>query len=336
MLARAADGSLRDALSLLDQAIVYGSGSVTANAVTGMLGTVAQQPVVEIMQALTAGNPQTLLQIIANTSELSPDYQDLLQQLLRLLHQLAIAQHSHVILDGEFDQQLLKELCSQLSPEDVQLYYQIGLIGGRDLPLAPDPRSGFEMIMLRMLTFKPETAQQQTQEAVRSTPSVSLPPQADQNASEAIALTSSKIQNSAKTVNAIAEQPEWQELISAMNLNGRTKELANNCVLDKLDEQQCRLLLDPSFQQVGNRAEENLKNALQQHFGRTLKLQIVSQTAATMTPAAEQQQQREHAQSNAVTSIHTDPNIQHLKDHFDARVLSGSIEPNQSLVMEKE
>jgi len=156
VLSRAADGSMRDGLSLLDQAIAYGSGKVVYDDVANMLGTVAQQPIDDILLALAANDAKALMAKLKAVDHLTPDFSDILQQLLRVLHRVALTQQLPDLVDHEFDQQLIDNLRSQLSPEDVQLFYQIGLIGQRDLDLAPDPRSGFEMVMLRMLTFKPQ------------------------------------------------------------------------------------------------------------------------------------------------------------------------------------
>jgi DNA polymerase-3 subunit gamma/tau len=320
MIARAADGSLRDALSLLDQAIVYGSGQVNTEAVTGMLGSVAQQPIHEVLEALATGDTQTLLNKIASLAELTPDYTDILQQVLQVLHRVAINQQSAQFTDIEFDAELISNLSKSISPEDVQLYYQIGLIGLRDLALAPDPRSGFEMVMLRMLVFRPQS----------STPS---PSQAKLAPAKTSPVT--VIKPTAPVVTAV-EPPqidhapgssEWPEIIRAINISGRTKELANNCVLDSIDGNTCRLLLDPKFQQVGTKAEENLKAALEKYYGKSLKLVISTQATPQMTPALEIQQARENQQQTAVDAINNDPNINSLKENFGARIMPSSIEP---------
>ncbi|AMK76223.1 MULTISPECIES: DNA polymerase III subunit gamma/tau [Methylomonas] len=322
MLGRAADGSLRDGLSLLDQAIVYGSGSVTAEAVIGMLGTVAQQPIDDMLQALVAGDARVLLAKIADVAELTPDFADILQQMLRVLHRVALLQQTPDFVDHEFDKQLLESLAKALLPEDVQLYYQIGLIGQRDLPLAPDPRSGFEMVMLRMLTFRPQAAEPQTVAPVHATnakPAVLAP------ASVAPLVESTRIEEPRPA--PIAKPGNWTEIIAALNISGRTRELANNCVLDGIDDSGCRLLLDPSFQQVGTKAEDNLRAALQNYYGKSLKLVITQQAVQQMTPALEIQKAREDRQQAAVDSINADENVQALKDTFGARIMPGSIEP---------
>ena len=319
MLARAADGSLRDALSLLDQAIVYGSGQVNTNAVTGMLGSVAQQPIHEVLEALATGDTQTLLNKIASLAELTPDYADILQQMLQVLHRVAIHQQCTQFTDAEFDPELISKLSQTISPEDVQLYYQIGLIGLRDLALAPDPRSGFEMIMLRMVVFRPQTSTQ-----VKSQPKPAL---TQTNATTVIRASEQAIATEPAHIAHAPESNRWPEIIRAINISGRTKELANNCVLDSIEGNTCRLLLDPKFQQVGTKAEENLKAALEKYYGKPLKLVISIQSTPQITPALEIQQARENQQQNAVDAINNDPNLNSLKENFGARIMPGSIEP---------
>ncbi len=322
MLGRAADGSLRDGLSLLDQAIVYGSGSVTADAVIGMLGTVAQQPIDEMLQALATGNARALLAKIADVAQLTPDFADILQQILRVLHRVALIQQIPDFIDHEFDKQLLDSLAKALLPEDVQLYYQIGLVGQRDLPLAPDPRSGFEMVMLRMLAFRPQALEPQTVTPVQPAnpkPAVIAP-------IAVAAVVESKRIEEPRPVQT-AKPGSWTEIIAALNISGRTRELAHNCVLDGIDDSSCRLLLDPGFQQVGSKAEDNLRAALQNYYGKPLKLVISKQAEQQMTPALQIQQAREDRQQAAVDSINADQNVQDLKDTFGARIMPGSIEP---------
>ncbi|VUD69023.1 DNA polymerase III subunit tau [Thalassocella blandensis] len=156
-LARSADGSMRDALSLTDQAISFGGGKVVETDVAAMLGTIDHVLIQNIMQALISGNGQAILQGIAKFAEHAPDFNAALADLLTLLHRIAIAQALPEALDNSYgDRKQILEFATQLAPEDVQLFYQTALIGRRDLPLASDPRSGFEMTLLRMLAFKPQ------------------------------------------------------------------------------------------------------------------------------------------------------------------------------------
>lgn len=156
-LGRAADGSMRDAMSLTDQAIAYGSGKILESDVSAMLGTIDRASVYEILDALAQVNGRELLAAVDRMSEQAPDYASALAEILSLLHRIAIAQALPEAVDNSHgDREKVLALALQMPSEDVQLYYQTALLGRRDLPLAPDPRSGFEMVLLRMLAFKPQ------------------------------------------------------------------------------------------------------------------------------------------------------------------------------------
>lgn len=156
-LARAASGSMRDALSLTDQAISFGQGKVLAEDVAAMLGTIDQQTVLLLAKALIEYNAADVLQIISNASELSPDYAAILDALLVLLHRLTLAQMVPQAVDNsEGDKENVLQLAQHITASELQLFYQMGLLGKRDLYLAPDARTGLEMALLRMLAFRPD------------------------------------------------------------------------------------------------------------------------------------------------------------------------------------
>lgn len=156
-LGRAADGSMRDAMSLTDQAIAYGSGKITEAEVSAMLGTIDQTAVYDIVNALASLDGRAVLAAVERMSEQAPDYASALAEMLAVLHRIAIAQALPEAVDNSHgDRERIMQLAQQLPSEDVQLFYQTALLGRRDLPLAPDPRAGFEMVLLRMLAFKPQ------------------------------------------------------------------------------------------------------------------------------------------------------------------------------------
>lgn len=156
-LGRSADGSMRDAMSLTDQAISYGSGKITELEVRAMLGTIDQSAVYDIATALASLEGKAVLNAVERMSEHAPDYASALAEMLSVLHRVAIAQALPEAVDNSHgDKDRIMQLAQQLPPEDVQLFYQTALLGRRDLPLAPDPRAGFEMVLLRMLAFKPQ------------------------------------------------------------------------------------------------------------------------------------------------------------------------------------
>lgn len=156
LLGRAADGSMRDAMSLTDQAISFGEGKVLAADVRSMLGTLDHGQVYGVLQALLEGDARALLEAVRHLAEQGPDWGGVLAEMLNVLHRVAVAQALPDAVDnGQGDRDRVLALAQALPAEDVQFYYQMGLIGRRDLPLAPDPRSGFEMVLLRMLAFRP-------------------------------------------------------------------------------------------------------------------------------------------------------------------------------------
>ena len=159
LLGRAAAGSMRDALSLTDQAIAFGSGSVSEDDVRRMLGTVDLSFVYRLLDALAEGEPAPLLEVIAQMGEHSPDFEGSLDELIALLHRVAIAQAVPGAVDNSWgDAERVTALAQAFTAEDVQLFYQVAINGKRDMPLAVDPRSGFEMILLRMIAFRPVAA----------------------------------------------------------------------------------------------------------------------------------------------------------------------------------
>jgi len=321
LLSRAADGSLRDGLSLLDQAIAFGNGLVGLETVSSMLGTVDQQPVDDILLALAAGDAEAVLKKVAEMSELSPDFSEILQQILRVLHRVALTQSIANFVDSQFESSVIKQLAESMLPEDVQLFYQLGLVGQRDLELAPDPRGGFEMVMLRMLIFKPDST-------ANNSPLPKAPLVQKSNRLSDAGQSSVAVPMPEKALQSVLGDAsnKWADIVGALNIRGSSRELANNCVLDVLEEHCCNLILNPGHM-ISSRAEANLQKALQDYFERPIKLVIKAEKSNVTTPAQKITQKLEDRQQAAVDSIHADESVQALKENFDARVMPGSIEP---------
>ncbi|MGB1309917.1 MAG: DNA polymerase III subunit gamma/tau [Leucothrix sp.] len=203
LLSRAADGSMRDALSLMDQAIAFGNGSLVLSDVQEMLGSIANDPLIALIRMIAAGDGAGVIHKVEDMAGVTPDFAAATDALIAMLHQLAVLQ---VVQGADEDDDNLRELAQQLSKEDVQLYYQIAINGRRDLSLAPDPRSGFEMLLLRMLAFRP----------TRIAPLVSsVEPAANAGsiANEVKASTENNINVSNETPNAVSETTESDEQV---------------------------------------------------------------------------------------------------------------------------
>ncbi len=190
LIAEAADGSMRDALSLMDQALAFGAGAVQEQEVRDMLGSVSRDKVINLLKAVLQGDAAETMKAVSSLAEFSPDFENVLAELLSLLHHMSLAKTVPEALD-EFvsARETLLKLSEEVSAEDLQLFYQIALIGRRDLPLSPDARNGFEMIMLRMLAFKPATvASVQTSQAAAASRQPTAPtPQAAPQATPQVA-----------------------------------------------------------------------------------------------------------------------------------------------------
>ncbi len=214
LLAQAADGSMRDGLSLLDQLLAFGDGAARESEARAMLGTVTRDHVERMSRALAGGDAAALLGVAQSLEDFLPDYGQLLDQMAALLERVALQQLvPEYGGDDFFAPELLQELATTISPEDVQLYYQTAILGRRDLALAPDPRTGFRMTLIRMLAFRPEAAGQPTTAATRPAPTQVAAP--------------------ATASGAVASMAggEWAQVVAALDLDGPTRALANHCAL---------------------------------------------------------------------------------------------------------
>ncbi len=198
LLARSADGSMRDAMSLTDQAIAFGAGEINEADARSMLGTIDQRLVYRLLDSLVAQNAKDMLATVSDLAQFSPDYNTVLGDLISLLHRIALGQVMPDAVDnGMGDRDQVLELARQLSAEDVQLYYQVALLGRKDLPYVPDAREGLEMVMLRMLAFRPASAPPRSGDKPQSASAVSdgeAEPAADtQNSSQSTAPAASPV-----------------------------------------------------------------------------------------------------------------------------------------------
>ncbi len=357
LLALAADGSMRDALSLLDQAIVYGAGKVGDADVRAMLGSVDRSRVHGLLEALADNDVDALLRVVAELAESAPDFSDVLKQLLRGLHQIALFQAVPEAAGLSLESEALSPLAERIDVEDVQLYYQIGLIGQRDLPLAPDARAGLEMVLLRMLAFRPSDGDSLSTPVGKPAPqaasrreSVSAPERTA--AVESPAPVTSRSAGSPSTNPApsgvaessagIAAPPsagdsDWAGIVAALKLAGVSRELANNCVLGERDDDRLVLLLDPNGASLSTQAtRERLGKALNDYFGRPMRVEIrhlearpVDMPAASLadTPARRRERDDQARQRDAEQAIMNDPLVQEVQQAFDATPLPGSIRP---------
>ncbi len=332
-LARAADGSLRDGLSLLDQAIAYGGGALHADDVRTMLGSVARGQVLGVLDALAAGDGERLMVECTQIASYSPDFGGVLDDIAGLLHRLQLIQ----LIPGyrpESDDAdgALADLAARLAPEDVQLYYQIAVAGRRDLVLAPDARTGFEMALLRMLAFRPGDEPPAARAAPRAAagPAPARAPSAPPAPAPAARAPAAETPAPAPVARDASGRPDWEALIERAQLRGPLSALAQNAVLRERDGQTLVLALQPAHMSMAvepmvSQMEERISQAL----GEPVRLRFVSesQADAMQTPAARAARARDTAQAAAEQAIEDDPLVQSLKRDFGARVVPQSVKP---------
>ena len=263
MIARAADGSMRDSLSLMDQAVAQGGGEVREESVRKMLGTIRSEHSSALIQGLLDSDADRIMQTVRDMSDDAVDFIAAIDEVLLQLYYLSLAQNIPAALAQKpVDHAAIGRLAEKVSREDIQLYYQIGLIGKRDITLAPDVRTGFEMTMLRMLSFSPASAAEQSSiSGPDGIPDSSVEPdssneQRPMGVEEAGRLAESTPgPEPAETESAAAPvhtesgaagkmKVDWGKIIALLDLNGLVNELAMHCSLAEYDESNARLLLN--------------------------------------------------------------------------------------------
>jgi DNA polymerase-3 subunit gamma/tau len=323
LLAQAADGSMRDGLSLLDQVIAFGGGSVAEAQVRDMLGTVARDHVVQLARLMIEAQAAAVMAWVQELEQWAPDHAQLLDEFAALLVRVALVQ---AVPDYEGDElyelSLLRELADGIRPDDVQLYYQTAIIGRRDLHLAPEPRAGFEMTLLRMLGFRfaPPGGGALTAKAAASGRS----PRAEAPAPPA-APASTRAPEGANGPAA-----DWAAMVAEMALSGAVRSLALHCQFVGRREGAVRLALDPRFQSARTAGiEAKLQQALMAYFGGPVRLEFVAEAAAE-TPAQIQEREGRAALVAAQQAFGEDPTVKALQERFGATVLPDTIRPTRT------
>ncbi len=322
MLARAADGSLRDALSLLDQAIAYCGGEVSAEATGEMLGTIDRQYVLQLLRCLADGDAPGLMAALADIDQQFPDYGQLLDDLARALQRIAVFQ---VVGQDNDDEELtgetLSEFAESISAPDLQLFYQTAITGRRDLRLAPDPRSGAEMTLLRMLAFQPAGGSGQQRTADKPARKTSTGPRP-----AAVEAAPVEVPEQSSATTAKWDNPDWAALVRELDLQSANRLLATNCALLGRDGMEVHLQLDPSAEAYLTRTrQEALQAALGQYFNEPLKLSITVGATAAETPVQQKARQDDEELQAARDTLRADPNVQNLIDTFGAEMNSDSV-----------
>ena len=355
-LARAADGSMRDGLSLLDQAIAFSAGDVTAEAVSAMLGSIDRQHVVRFIQALAANDGSALLDEVAALDEQAPDYGAVLDELMGVLQRIAVLQL--VGSDSDEDARELPELATGMSAEDVQLYYQIALQGRRDLRVCRDYRSAFEMTLLRMLAFRPDSGDAPQSE--RKVPPMPVGnhktsrtgPESRSNrdgsaaaggngatsaavdetsAPAAADATSAPVASDATSAQpdlSVSNPEDWERVLSEAQVSGAPRQLAEHCAVKRNSRNRLELVLASENAHLNTeRVRRRLGEELSRKFAGPISVVIEVGEPPAATPAQVRVAGESERMRKARVSIEKDPIVKGIQAEFDSVLEVESISP---------
>jgi len=365
LLAAAADGSMRDGLSLLDQAIAFGGGQVGEADVRLMLGTRSGDLTLNLIEALAETDGARVLDEVGRIAEMTPDFPGVLADLIALLHRIALAQQLPETLGTDDpDHARIAALASGMPAEDVQLAYQVLLTGQRDLALAPDSRAGLEMVLLRALAFRPQTgaeprgtptssaergsnqrrpvvqASQQPSRATEQSRGGAQVPRApsapagsgralSEPRRDAVPAAAPVDQKAAPPGQVLTDAADWHALIERAGLTGLADQLARHSAFVAWDGRRLRLAIDASLRHLqGGAAEQRLSAALAKVLDCDLELVIDKNgdTDAADTPAQRDARDAAERRADAERLMGADPVARELQRGFDADWIPGSIE----------
>jgi DNA polymerase-3 subunit gamma/tau len=357
VLAKAAQGSMRDALSLTDQAIAYAAGTVTQESVRNMLGTLDDAYLIQVLDALANKDGASLVAVAQEMGERSMSFSLALQDLASLLQKIASAQVvPESVLDDWPEAAEIRRLAGVFTKEEAQLFYQIAITSRPDLSLAPDEQTGFSMALLRMLAFRPGSAgsgsnqtagsvssaaastpasTQSTSKSASATPSAAKPAANPTSAKPAVsaapaAAAPAAVPKVAAPASASSsERPDWHSLMRALPVRGLVQQLAHQTELqDWVDSAQgVKATVITSLPQLASvDSVGRLSEALSVHYGKKVQIEIVEGAVEKTVAKIDAQVQSEKRQ-NAEERIAADPFVQQLEREFGAKVVSGSVRP---------
>jgi DNA polymerase-3 subunit gamma/tau len=343
LLARAAQGSMRDALSMLDQAIAFGEGTVSESSVRIMLGAIDQGYLYDLLDALVRKDGAQMLMLADAMEARSLSFDAALQDLAALLHQLALAQTVPQAISEDLpEHERIFTLAKTFTPEEIQLFYQIALHGRSDLSLAPDEYAGFTMTLMRMLAFVPGDVADGARKPVLTASAATTPGRSSvvikQGPSivkqSVAALTEpstgvpSIVPTDATSGHVTPFDGDWATLVSQLKLSGMTRMLAQNCEVKSVSDNEIELCVPEPHRHLLEKAyQDKMKAAMSEHYGKPMRLKFSVGSITGMTPAELESREKQARQSQAIAAIETDPFVRELVENFDARLIVSSIKP---------
>ena len=341
LIAKSANGSMRDALSILDQGIAYCGGTIEEATIKKMLGAIDQSYLFNLIQAVIHQDGPKVIEIAKQMNERNLSFDAALNDLANLIQTISVAQAIPDSLDASYlDREQVIALANQISAEQLQLLYQIAILGRRDLYLAPEEYAGFTMTLLRMLSFAP-------QDAIPSKPIVPLKKEFSNPIAKPEIITkptdlppeATEIKKKIEVVDEIQEEDakeipvfngNWRELVDQLKL-GLVKALAQQSELVSFKNNEMILSIADEHKHLLNEAyQKKLELSLSEHFNQRIKL-VILQKGANNSPLKQKQEERSTLLKDTEEAILQDQFVQSLLTEFNAEIIPSSIKPNQSI-----
>jgi DNA polymerase-3 subunit gamma/tau len=327
-IAKAAAGSMRDALSLLDQAIAHGAGRIEEDGVRTMLGTVGDDHLFALLDGLAAGDVQAMLAVADMMEARSLSFDSALQELATILHRIALLQLAPNALLDVAERERLRGYAAAMDAEFLQLSYQIAVHGRNELALAPDEAAGFGMTLLRLFAFRPVNPGSPVKPAIPLSPASPVSqavPAPARAAAVPLPVVVEKV-GAGGTAPAMTELDDWHALVARLPLTGMARQLAQHCELVSLEESRIVLRMAQVHKHLLAH-QEKLQAELGRHYGRTLSLIVNLAEIAGETPKARAENVKRERQEHAIAAIESDPFVREVCDMFDASIDESTIKP---------
>lgn len=340
LLARSAQGSMRDALSILDQAIAFGEGKIEEAGVRDMLGAIDHGYLYDLLDTLSQKDGARMLAVADAMETRSLSFDAALQDLATLLHRLALAQIVPAAIGEDTpERERIFALAKMFTPEDIQLFYQIVIHGRSDLAQAPDEYAGFTMTLMRLLAFMPEgmpktTGPKHDKEIKQPAPSISKIAEAPDIAETLKTIETIETKEAISTVKPATAvnllDGDWTTAVNQLKLNGMPRMLAQHCEVKNISPNEIEFCVPEKHKHLlEKRHQDKMSAALSEYLGKPVRLKFSVGIVTGMNPAELENREKQQKQSQAITAMEADPFVRELVENFDAKLIVSSIKPIQ-------
>ena len=335
-LAKAARGSLRDCLTVTDQAIAFTDGELKEEEISEMLGTLPQDQIFQILEAIIENDPTSLLITLKEISSMSVDYQRLMDLLLEAIQNIALIKLSPSVAEElDIDKKRIEKLSSLISQTDIQIMYQIGLIAKRDLDLAPNMDDGFEMAMLRMLSFLPDADQEGKKKVKTESRKINKPEEKDTldlQEYKRVVIEEEVPQNKVKDISSKEINPEnWNLIFESLELDPATRQLLSYSSFKKVEESVIYFSMpEEKLLLLNGKHRQRFNEALEGSLEKEVTVFFEEGNISDDSPKVNRDKEKLRELNEVANSLNEDPNVKHILDSLGGKIIESSIKRKEA------